>query len=391
MPIIGVTHSQQGEVLVRRSVMTKVAIGRGPSKGENYPKKLDHFIFLRKEAGDDKSVEWVDDETMQAHYRKLAGNEDPTEIVIILLDDDIDQVFRTEYAWWAQTGKKCAGDGEHALREINGERKPWENCANSGKCKEYEDGSCKPSADLYFMLADYPSLGTACRLHTSSYQSVREIYSALVDLKNMMGGRLMGLPVKLFVRPEKNVYHTNGGEKKTGTKWVLGLELRADSLPKLLENVSESAKVFADLRKIMGGRRIEIAEDDHERAREIADEFVHIEPAGSGIPKAELPPPAPPVDPNQKLFEELADSLGLNKANRHFLLARHNADFVKAIDELKGMGLPEGNAPNTTPTPEPKGKKKKGAAASVASSTIKTQDGGGQAAPASTEKVKFGF
>lgn len=353
--IIGVTHSKEGQTLIRRSVTVKVAIGRGPDERRKYPEKLDHFIFLRKEQGGD-SVEWVEDEKMNAHYKKLSGNEDPTDVVIILLDDNIDNVFRTEYAWWAKTGKKCHGDGEHALRDKEGTWVDRDTCANSGKCQEYEEGECKPSADLYFMLADFPSLGTACRLHTSSYQSIREIYSALTDLKQMMGGRLMGLPVKLFVRPEKNVYE-QGGQKKTGTKYVLGLELRGDSLPALLENVTESAKVFSDLRKVMQGK-VEIVEDDTERAPEIAGEFhVPVEALG-GVPPAQLPPPPPP-NPLQAEFEALCDKLNLNKANRHFLLTRHNGEYEKALLELKVMDAGDLEAPKGARESFPKKKTKK--------------------------------
>lgn len=352
--IIGVTHSKEGQTLIRRSVTVKLAIGRGPDERRKYPEKLDHFIFLRKEQGGD-SVEWVEDEKMTAHFKQLSGGEDPTEVAIILLDDAIDNVFRTEYAWWAKTGKKCAGDGEHASREKDGAWVDRADCANSGKCQEYENGDCKPSADLYFMLADFPTLGTACRLHTSSYQSIREIYSALTDLKNMMGGRLLGLPVKLFVRPEKNVYE-QGGQKKTGTKYILGLEIRAESLGKMLESVTESAKVFSDLRKVMQGNRIEIVEDDRERAPEIAAEF-HV-PIESILPKAQLPPP-PPANPLQTEFEALCTKLNLNMANRHFLLTRHNGDYEKALLELRVMDAGDLDAPKGARESFPKSKKKK--------------------------------
>jgi hypothetical protein len=310
-------------------VTTKVAIGRGPSGNKNYPEKLDHFIFLKK-GTEEGTVEWVDDEEKIEHYGKH-----PTEITIILLDDDIDTVFRTEYAWWSATGKECSGDGEQARRD----NKPYGPCANSGQCKEYEDGKCKPSADLYFMLADYPSLGTVCRLHTSSYQSVREVYSALNDLKNMMGGRLMGLPVKLFVRPEKNVYTDNRGAEKVGTKYVLGIELRADSLPAMLESVSQSAQVFADLKKVMGSRNLQIVEDDDDRAPEIAGEFHQIEPAPSQPPKAQLPAP-PPANPKLDQFNATATEKGLNKAKKHMLLGKHDGNLDAALDELAKMPMP---------------------------------------------------
>lgn len=355
--IYGVTHDKESnQVILRRSVTTKVAIGRGPDKTSNYPKKLDHFVFLMKA---DDGLNWIDDPDKTKHYIEKADGQDPTEVWIILLDDDIDQVFRTEYAWWAKTGKKCWGDGELATRRTNEnpDGAAWEPCANHN-CPQLESGDCKPSADLYFMLADFPSLGTVCRLHTSSYQSIRELYTALVDLKTMMGGRLMGLPVKLFVRPEKNVYG-EGEQKKTGTKWILGLELSAESLPKMLESVSQSAKVFADLKKAMGGRRLEITEDDTDRAPEIASEFV------SAAPRAQLPAPMDPeVGRKIEEFHATAEKAGLNKANRHMLLGKHDGNIESAMAELKTLAPAQPQSANES---QPAAKTGKG-------SRKKTQD-----------------
>jgi Recombination directionality factor-like len=378
MPIIGVTHSKDGQTIIRRSVMTKVAIGRGPDQKSNYPQKLDHFIFLRKQAGDDKTVEWVDDEAKIKHYQKLAGGEDPTEITIILLDDEIDHIFRTEFAWWKQSGKACSGDGEKAVRDDQ----PYGPCANSGKCEQYENGDCKPSADLYFMLADFPSLGTVCRLHTSSYQSIRELYSALVDLRSMMGGRLFGLPVKLFVRPEKNVYQDSKGNKKTGTKYILGLELRAESLPGMLESVTQSAQVFADLKKIMGGRRLELIEDDRERAPEIAAEFHQIEPA-NGPAAAQLPATVGGQAEIQA-FHDLAEKKGLNRAARHMLLGKHEGNLERATNELTTLPAVESEQLVPTVAGKPKGGRKAKTSPAPAIGPAAPQ------APTAAE-VKYGF
>ena len=45
--IIGVTHDQDGRVIQRLSVSTKVSIGLPPNGDRNHPTKLDHFVFLR--------------------------------------------------------------------------------------------------------------------------------------------------------------------------------------------------------------------------------------------------------------------------------------------------------------------------------------------------------
>jgi hypothetical protein len=45
---VGVRHDQDGRVVQRLSVSTKVSIGLPPNRDRNHPTKLDHFVFLRK-------------------------------------------------------------------------------------------------------------------------------------------------------------------------------------------------------------------------------------------------------------------------------------------------------------------------------------------------------
>ncbi len=47
---------------------------------------------------------------------------------------------------------------------------PIEGCGQG--CPELDSGKCGPSADLYFILEKFPSLGAICRLHTGSKTSV---------------------------------------------------------------------------------------------------------------------------------------------------------------------------------------------------------------------------
>ena len=55
--IIGVTHNQDGRVVQRLSVFTKISIGLQPNGDCNHPTKLDHFVFLRKKKTANR-VEW---------------------------------------------------------------------------------------------------------------------------------------------------------------------------------------------------------------------------------------------------------------------------------------------------------------------------------------------
>lgn len=352
MPIYGVTHTSDGEAILRRSVTTKIAIGLPPRDKNDHPTRLDHFIFQKKgQRGSGMSAEviWEIDEEKTGHYGKNCR-----EVGIILIDNNPDAIFRTEYAWWTATQKKCWGDGERAMRRTvqspRGEE--WGPCANDG-CADVEEGRCHPSGDLYFLLADYPTLGTICKLHTSSYQSIRELHAALSDIRSVTGGRLMGVKLKLFVRPEKNAYTDREGNRKSGTKHVLGLELAIDNVRQL---PATAADAFEGVRQQLDGRVIEVEDPEEEQAPAVHAEFYpasSIKPApetgnGNGAGKAEKEQAAAKKELLDKIEEAFGD-LRFTTAQRQGLLDQYREDLpalmawlTNAIERRKAQGsLPE--------------------------------------------------
>jgi hypothetical protein len=268
--IIGVTHDQDGRVVQRLSVSTKVSIGLPPNGDRNHPTKLDHFVFLRKKKSANR-VEWEADPDLTRHY-----GEQCRELRIILIDDDIENVFPSSYAWWTATERKCWGDGITATRrtaeKLGGQ--PWTTCGSG--CPELSSGQCKPGGDLRFVLADFPRLGSVCRIHTCSYRSIRQIHSALQEIQTFTGGRLAGITAKLTVRPEEATYFDRKEKrKKTSSIWALSLEVEGDDMRKLIANLTENALLFAETRKLLGsgGKVLEVVEDEQEQAPEVAAEF----------------------------------------------------------------------------------------------------------------------
>ncbi|MDE3181720.1 MAG: hypothetical protein KGM47_18905, partial [Acidobacteriota bacterium] len=218
--IIGVTHDSDGRIIQRLSVSTKIAIGLPPNGDRNYPTKLDHFVFLCKKRTT-KGVEWEPDPKLTEHYGK-----DCREIRIVLIDDDMENIFPTSYAWWTAVERKCWGGGTSATRRTSEKPagQPWTPCGNG--CPELASGLCKPSGDLRFVLADFPRLGSVCRIHTTSYRSIRQIYSALQEIQSFTWGRLAGLTAKLVVRPEETAYFdVKENRKKSTIIWALSLEV----------------------------------------------------------------------------------------------------------------------------------------------------------------------
>ena len=306
--IIGVTHDQDGRVVQRLSVSTKVSIGLPPNGDRNHPTKLDHFLFLCKKKSANR-VEWEADPELTQHY-----GEQCRELHIMLIDDDIENVFPSSYAWWTATERKCWGDGVSASRRTPEKPggQPWPQCGNG--CPELASGQCKPSGDLRFVLADFPRLGSVCRIHTSSYRSIRQIHSALEEIQTFTGGRLAGITSKLVIRPEEVSYFDRKEKrKKTASIWALSLEVEGDDMRKLIANLTENARLFAETRKLLGsgGKVLEVVEDEQEQAPELTGEFhpangssstesteASPPPASSSKPAAEPSPPNNSTAPN---------------------------------------------------------------------------------------------
>jgi hypothetical protein len=304
--IIGVTHDQDGRVIQRLSVSTKVSIGLPPNGDRNHPTKLDHFVFLRKKKTA-KGVGWEVDPELTEHY-----GEECSELHIMLIDDDIENVFPSSYAWWTATERKCWGDGTSATRR-SAEKpggQPWTQCGTG--CPELTSGQCKPGGDLRFVLADFPRLGSVCRIHTCSYRSIRQIHSALQEIQTFTGGRLAGITAKLTVRPEEDTYFDRKEKrKKTTSFWALSLEVEGDDMRKLIANLTENARLFAESRRLLGsgGKVLEVVEDEQEQAPEVAAEFYPPSVNGSSAtdlidaaaPAKTAPASTPPNSPTETL------------------------------------------------------------------------------------------
>jgi hypothetical protein len=284
--IIGITHDQDGRVVQRLSVSTKVSIGLPPNGDRNHPTKLDHFVFLRKKKSANR-VAWEADPELTEHY-----GDECRELHIMLIDDDIENVFPRSYAWWTATERKCWGDGTTATRRTAEKPggQPWTQCGSG--CPELSSGQCKPGGDLRFVLADFPRLGSVCRIHTCSYRSIRQIHSALQEIQTFTGGRLAGITAKLTVRPEEATYFDRKEKrKKTSSIWALSLEVEGDDMRKLIANLTENARLFAETRKLLGsgGKVLEVVEDEQEQAPEVAAEFCPPSVNGSSAPEPTEP------------------------------------------------------------------------------------------------------
>jgi hypothetical protein len=294
--IKGITHTEDGQQIQRLAVSTKVAIGLPPNPAEGkkaHPTKLDHFIFLMKSPTEQNKWE-IDPKLTKAYGQKCK------EFEIVLLDDEIENVFPTKLAWFTASECRCFGDGESATRRTaeHPEGQPWTPCGKA--CPDLERGDCKPAADLRFMLAAFPQLGAVARIHTSSYRSIMQISSSLQQIQLITGGRLAGIRAKLVVRPEKTSYMGADQKRHSTTVYALNLEIQAAGIRELVTHMTDHARLFEHTRKLLGTGRIEVIEDDSARAGEITPEF-YPEVSPPKFPTAEEAGQAEPeIIPPQK-------------------------------------------------------------------------------------------
>lgn len=278
MAIIGLTVTKEGQAIQRLSVSTKLAVGLPPDvkAGRKAPMKLDFIIFLRKtNDGSGLNSTWEIDPVLTKHYGK-----DPREVEIILLSDDIEEVFQSRLAWFTASQLKCWGDGENATRRTaeHPDGEPWapEQSPCGRECPDYQKGDCKPSGDLRFMLADFPRLGSVARLHTSSHRSIQQIHSALQQLQIVTGGRLAGIKASLVVRQEKTSYMGDDNKRHSTIIPALSLEVQAPGMKSLIAGMVSTAALFEQTKKLLGSGHVQVLEDDNETAPEIAKEFYSI-------------------------------------------------------------------------------------------------------------------
>src|SRR5690348_5367621 len=370
MAILGLTHDETGAALENLPVTIKVAIGEGPDAGDQngHPRKLDHFIFKRRTLrGQDVVWEPAPDISM-------AHGEKPTALGVIFLNDDPPEVFRTEYALWAPSGCKCRGElvqianngalhyemratrrtqkhpeGESwpgDYKYVDGPKKgqPVEACGDG--CPDLECGGCKPSGDLYFILEKSPTFGAICRLHTSSYRSIRNLSNGLMQIRRLNGGRLTGIRATLKASPERISYSDREGARHTSVAYILSLEIGGRDLRSLVATMTEPARLLCEGRapiELPRGVQYVADEKDAEGAKEINAEFY---PAHEAAPDASARPGPGQSDEDEQLARiyELTRRSGLNKAQTQMLLGKAAGDLASLERKLE-RELDERNPP----------------------------------------------
>lgn len=183
------------------------------------PQKLDHFLITTMDRGEDGNFKQD-----AAIHAKLG--EKPTEIPVRLLYDDPTLNFPTRYACYNGKTLWCTGDGVQASRVAeNGQGHQTVQCP----CPRKEPGypgkdACKMNGSLGVLIDGAGGVGGVWKFRTTSYNSIVGILSSLGFIRQITGGVLANIPLRLTVRPKQ-------ASKPDGTPvtiQVVGIEYPGD-------------------------------------------------------------------------------------------------------------------------------------------------------------------
>ena len=249
----------------------KIKIGRKAARTDETrmgpPQKLDHFVVTTMVR--EKDGNFARDDA----FHRAAGDK-PRALPVRLLFDEPEQNLQTRYA--AYQGRKlwCAGDGETAYREDQGQRRcPCPNRDPGYEPAKGEGPVCKLNARLVVQL-ETGRVGGVHVFRTTSYNSVSRLFHSMERLRAVTGGRLADIPLQL-VGTMQRIEMQNG---KANDHFVVGLdfvgtveELRARAL-----EAEGAGQVYAHARQAFQARLQELVEQPvvgGEEDADIADEF----------------------------------------------------------------------------------------------------------------------
>lgn len=243
---IAVIESEEEELLMIPDIapvlaeIGKIKIGflgeKRTKSGRRLPEKLDHFEIGTLIKDEEGRIE-MDKEMTQAL------GEDKTEIDISLCYDTPALNFPTFYAAFTQSKLACMGNGRTAWqRQEDGERK--EIVCDRKECALARDKKCKPYGRLSLILTNANRIGGTYIFRTTSWNSIRNIISAMAFIQNQTGGILAGIPLKLKLRAASAV--PNGVGHKV-TIYVVNLEYAGT-----MEQLKKDAKEEIKRRRVLG-------------------------------------------------------------------------------------------------------------------------------------------
>jgi hypothetical protein len=271
------------------------------------PVKYDHFVITTLYRGDDGRLR-TDDALMSS----LAEHADPDGMVrslpITLLSNEVEDVLQVAYLMY--DGKKLAAksDGETLTKYADLNTRQWLPEPVSLPWKpEWADLKDKKGHPLFklhctmnvIIASRVAKWGGFYKFRTTSRITADQLYGSLVQLRQLTGGILRGLPLRLVVRPLQVA-----PDGKPTVVYVVHVELAGSDVLAIQKQALEIAQYEVRNAKMLAAAQAEYRQllrapdefaDDAEEA-EVAQEFAPHQQPG------QLPPPPAPAQPAPDTF-----------------------------------------------------------------------------------------
>jgi hypothetical protein len=209
-----------------------------------------------------------------------------------------------------------------------------------------EKKMCKPHGQLRFMIPEQRVVGAVAVFNTTSYESIRRIFSGLTGIANITRGRLAGLKLRLVLKPGQTRYRDDKGTAKTSNAFFAHVEFRATDHEKMLQEMLEqsyeldflAAAAERKVRSLGTGVTREhpgvVTLTEEEDAKVIQPEFY---PEGKAPEEAE-PEAEAKVDHKDIIeFDKLSKKMKLTKAKHDALLHHYGGDLEAATKFLANV------------------------------------------------------
>lgn len=344
MMIVGLNPSlpERGKLKIgRRGKTTTSSTG----KSFQMPEKLDHFLITTMERLPAPDNNFVVDKAAHEKFGK-----EPTELPVRLLYDDPTLNFPTRYADFIGRKLWCTGNGETAQRlQRDGTHKevqcPCRFADADYQPKQNEPPRCKMNGSLSVLLDGAGGIGGVWKFRTTSYNTIVGILSSQAFIRQVTGGILANVPLKMSVRP-KQATAPDGSQQ---TVYIVSLEYAGnlDELQQAGHKIAlDRAKTHLSVRNIEeeARRLLQFAPKDvplpGDTVDEVVEEFYPEEAVSPGaMPGADAAPRPTrqdaPVEPEGIPFAVVT----LDGEEKSFLDAEEaTAAYVAVLRTAAGIG-----------------------------------------------------
>ncbi|HOD33971.1 MAG TPA: hypothetical protein PKO12_10855 [Holophaga sp.] len=147
-------------------------------------------------------------------------------------------------------------------------------------CSFSRQKQCKLASVLRFRIPGRTPLGHVWQFRTLGWNSAQELLGSMVTLREMAGGHLAGLPLKLTIHEQKRSPIVNGA-RQTTTFFSVGLAFDGEDMDALMDAVEKAQAQKArasklgvmDLEAQLKAQGATIGREDENEARSVTLEF----------------------------------------------------------------------------------------------------------------------